>query len=385
MMRIIDCHYHNRFWSTDGECYLDTQKRYREQFGIDTINVLCAPGIENGSPNGGAGHNIMAAILKLEDEKVYAQGGLIYPWSHETNPTAPEYDLKTQVKEMMELGFDGVKMMESKPTTYKKLPYRIDSEYYKEFFAYLEEEQIPLLWHVADPEEFWDPEKVSDNAKEHGWFYGDGTYPTREQVYKEVYAILERHPKIKLVLAHCFFISGYPEQMKELLDTYENVCIDLTPGPEMFRDFSENREVWRELFEKYYNRFMFGTDINSGVDFYIRQRLVEDVVKFFTTGEEFTAFEFYGKEYAYTLRGFALDQEKCDYIFGKSFTEFMGGEPKKIDQKALKNYIERHAKHLSEGETKREILRYCKEKLVLGGKDDHVEYGKSDRNKELSL
>lgn len=362
-MRIIDCHYHNRYWSTDGECYLETQKKYREQFGIDTLNVLCAPGMDNGSPNGGAGHNIMAGILKSQDERVYVQGGLIYPTAAEKNPAAPEYDPKLQVQEMMEMGFDGVKMMESKPTTYKKLPYRIDSDYYKEFFAYLEEEQIPLLWHVADPEDFWDPDKVSDNAKEHGWFYGDGTYPSREQVYKEVYTILERHPKIRLTLAHCFFISGYPEQMKELLDTYENVYIDLTPGPEMFRDFSANREVWREIFEKYYNRFMFGTDVNSGVDFYIRERLVKDVVKFFTTDEEFLAFEFYGDEYAYHLRGFGLDQEKCDYIFAKSFEEFIGGEPKKLDKAAFKSYIERHAKHLVEGDTKDMILKYAREEL----------------------
>jgi len=185
-MRIIDCHYHNQYWFTDGECYLETQRRYREQFGVDTLNVLCAPGMDNGSPNGGAGHNIMAAILKSQDETVYAQGGLIYPSGSEPDPGAPEYDLKTQVQEMIEVGFDGVKMMESKPTTYKMLPYRIDSDYYKEFFAYMEAEQIPLLWHVADPEEFWDPEKVSSNAREHGWFYGDETYPSREQVYKAV-------------------------------------------------------------------------------------------------------------------------------------------------------------------------------------------------------
>lgn len=356
MMKIIDCHYHNRYWTFDGECYLDTQRIYRERTGVQTLNVLCAPGIENGSPNGGAGHNIMAAILKTQDESVYAQGGLIYPWSWESNPNAPEYDLKTQVQELMEVGFDGIKMMESKPDTYKKLPYRIDSDYYKAFFAYLEEKQIPLLWHVADPEDFWDPEKVSQNAKDHGWFYGDGTYPTREKVYQEVYTILERHPKIKLALAHGFFITRYPEQMKELLDTYENVYIDLTPNPEMFQDFSANREVWTDFFNKYYNRFMFGTDVNSGYDMDFRCYKVQSVVRFFTTDDAFHAFKG-------DVRGLALDEEKCAYIFGKSFLEFMGKPPKKVDTKALKEYVARHAKHIPEGETKQSILQYCAEKL----------------------
>lgn len=355
-MKIIDCHYHNRYWSWDGECYLDTQRIYREKMGVETINYLCAPGIENGSPNGGAGVNSMAAILKIEDEAVYAYAGLIYPWSSEPNPKAPEYDLKTQVQEVMALGFDGIKMMESKPDTYKKLPYRIDSDYYKDFFAYLEEQQIPLLWHVADPEDFWDPDRVSQNAKDHGWFYGDGTYPTKEKIYQEVYTILERHPKIKLVLAHCFFISRYPEKMKELLDTYENVCIDLTPGPEMFFDFDKNRGVWKEIFNQYYNRFMFGTDINSGYDLDYRRYKVESVVRFFTTEDEYQAF-------GGVVRGIGLDMEKCEYIFAKSFLEFMGKPPKKINKELLKEYVQRHAKHIPEGETKDSILKYCAEQL----------------------
>ena len=353
-MKIIDCHYHNRYWATDGECYLDAQKRYRDAAGLETLNILCAPGIENGSPNGGAGHNIMAAILKTQDDAVYAQGGLIYPWSWEKNPNAPEYDLKTQVQELMAVGFDGIKMMESKPTTYKKLPYRIDSEYYKEFFAYLEEKQIPLLWHVADPEEFWDPERVPQNAITNGWFYGDGTFPSKEQIYREVYTILERHPKLKLILAHCFFMSPYPEQLQMLLDTYENLCIDLTPGPEMFLDFSQNREVWSEMFRKYYNRFLFGTDINSGYDLEHRCEMVARAVRFFTTTDTFQGF-------GGTVQGLGLEPEICEYIFSKSFLEFMNAKPKKIDTEALKHYVDTHAKHIPEGETKTEILRYCRE------------------------
>ena len=122
-MRIIDCHYHNRYWATDGECYLETQKKYREQFGLDTINVLCAPGMDNGSPNGGAGHNSMAGILKSQDERVYVQGGLIYPTAAEENPNAPEYDPKFQVQEMMEMGFDGVNSKTS-------AKYKIKIKYY---------------------------------------------------------------------------------------------------------------------------------------------------------------------------------------------------------------------------------------------------------------
>ena len=356
-MKIIDCHYHNRHWFDGDKTYLEVQKEYRERNGLDTINVLCAPGNENGSPNGGTGHNCLAAILKIEDSKVYAQAGLQYPFPGD-DESSDEFDFKKQTEELRAMGFDGMKMMESKPTTYKKIKYRIDSEKYKEFFAYLEETGFPLIWHVADPESFWDPDKVSQNAKDHGWFYGDGTYPSRDQVYNEVYTILERHPKIKLILCHCFFISGYPQQMIDLLDKYENVYIDLTPGPEMYRDFSNNREVWMDIFNKYYKRFMIGTDVNTGCSDYIRDRLVQDMVRFFSTDDEYTGFEFYGEEYRYNLKGFKLDNEKCEYIFGKSMIEMFGHEPYKMDKKLFKEYVDKYAHRIPEEETRNEVVKY---------------------------
>ncbi len=356
-MIVIDCHYHNRHWFDGDKTYIDVYKKYCKDNNLATTNILCAPGIENGSPNGGVGHNCLAAILKLVDENAYAQAGLYYPITGE-DESEEQFDLVKQTEELMKMGFDGIKMMESKPTTYKKIKYRIDSDYYKEFFAFLEEKQFPLIWHVADPEEFWDTDKVSQNAKDHGWFYGDGTYPTHDRVYNEVYTILERHPKIKVILAHCFFISAHPEEVVRLLDTYENLYFDLTPAPEMYRDFSNNREVWMNIFDKYYNRFMFGTDVNTGVDEYIRKRLVEDVVRFFTTEDEFTGFEFYGEEYRYSLRGYGLDEEKCKYIFGQTLIDMMGHKPYKIDKALLKKYVQEKSDRIPEKETREEIVKY---------------------------
>jgi len=102
---------------------------------------------------------------------------------------------------------------------------------------------------------------------------------------------------------------------------------------------------------------MFGTDINSGFDLeFIKKSKVENVVRFFTTDDEYEAF-------GGTVRGFALDEEKCEYILGKNFIAYMGGKPKKINKEALKSYVKRHAKHMPEGETKDMILKYCAEKL----------------------
>lgn len=349
-MKIIDCHYHNDRWMFDGEDYFTALKKYREIVGVETINLLCMPGYENGFYNGGAAQNIMGAILKKEDASVFAFGGLIYP------SDGTEFDPVSQAKDLMAIGFDGIKMIESKPTSYVKLPYRIDSEHYKEFFVYAEAQQIPILSHVADPEDFWDPERAPEIAKKNGWFYGDGCYPSREQIYGEIYTILKRHPKLKIIFPHCFFLSRHPAQLEELLDTYENVCIDLTPGSEMYLDFSANREVWQRIFHKYYHRFMFGTDIHSVYDVDFRKQKVENVVRFFTTDD---VFSYFGK----TVHGLGLTQEQCDYIFGKSFLAFMSGNPKRIAPDALNAYITCHIENISDEEAKNMILQYRAEKL----------------------
>jgi hypothetical protein len=68
---------------------------------------------------------------------------------------------------------------------------------YDSFFAMLEKQMVPVLYHVADPEEFWDPEKAPSWAKEHGWYYGDGSYPSKEQLYTEAESVLKKFPGLK--------------------------------------------------------------------------------------------------------------------------------------------------------------------------------------------
>ena len=79
--------------------------------------------------------------------------------------------------------------------TEQKIPYKI----------YLEENEIPLLMHVNDPHNFWDPETAPPLARQNGWFYGDGTYSTHEELYEQVYAILAKHPTLCVTFAHFFY------------------------------------------------------------------------------------------------------------------------------------------------------------------------------------
>jgi hypothetical protein len=57
-------------------------------------------------------------------------------------------------------------------------------------WAVLEQEQFPVIFHVADPDVFWDRDGCPDWARAKGWDYSDGSYPSKEDLYGEVDTIL---------------------------------------------------------------------------------------------------------------------------------------------------------------------------------------------------
>ena len=72
--------------------------------------------------------------------------------------------------------------------------------------------------------------------------------------------MLDKHPNLKTILAHFFYVSDDIEEASRIMDTYPNVYFDITPGGEIFENFAKDIPAWREFFIKYQDRIMFGTD-----------------------------------------------------------------------------------------------------------------------------
>jgi hypothetical protein len=165
---------------------------------------------------------------------------------------------------LAQMGCDGIKMIEGKPDMRRMLPISpFDSPAYAPFWDEMESAGMPLLWHVNDPEEFWDPQRVPDWARQQGWFYGDGSYIDNEAQYAEVVHVLERHPRLKVIFAHFFFLSAQLPRLADLLDRFPNMSVDLTPGIEMYHNFQADLQASRDFFIKYQDRILFGTDIGA--------------------------------------------------------------------------------------------------------------------------
>ena len=59
-------------------------------------------------------------------------------------------------------------------------------------------------------------------------------------MYAEVDHVLERHPGLRAIFAHFYFLSADLKRAGRFLDEHPNVCLDLTPGSEMYDNFTRN-------------------------------------------------------------------------------------------------------------------------------------------------
>ena len=240
---------------------------------------------------------------------------------------------KKYTKFLQKMGADGIKIIEGKPNLRKGLPIPdFDKKVWDPFWKYCEESNFPILMHLNDPEEFWDINKVPSWAKEQGWSY-DKTYVNNEDQYHQMLTVLRRHPNLKIIFAHFFFMSHQLERLGKILDEFPNVMIDLTPGIEMYTNFQDDIEPTRVFFIKYQNRIIYGTDIgaravlgNQKIDAneclkraeLVRKFLELDQVEVHPDG----AFVPTGK--AMKIKGLKLDEESLDKIYYSNFVNFVG-------------------------------------------------------------
>jgi predicted TIM-barrel fold metal-dependent hydrolase len=318
-MPVVDCHTH----------FLDP-KRVRDILKVISIVGFNKVALLSLVDETKVNYNPEALLIKAQyPELFYAFGSLDYFSCFKGGESLP---LPEQVDLMENIGFDGVKMVEGKPSVRKLLGIRFDSSFYEGYFERLEKRHVPLLFHVADPEEFWDPEKVPSWAREQGWFY-DSTYPTKANLYEEVSNVLDKHSNLRVIFAHFYFLSGDIDAAYTFLDRYKNVFLDITPGIEMYYNFSNNHTSWRDFFIKYQDRILFGTDASSEQDvesaiariWFVRNFLEMDS-KFNLPSESDNLLK--GPEETFT--GLGLPETVLEKIYHNNFTNLVGCVPKKI-------------------------------------------------------
>lgn len=227
---------------------------------------------------------------------------------------------EVQAEKLLSLGADGIKFIDMCPDIYKMNKCGINHPKYDKLFELLENRGVPVLIHSADPEEYWIAPKD----------YSDGTYPSKEQIYQETLARIEKHPNLKVVLAHFFFLSNFPERAAEVLDAHPNVFFDLTPGWEMYVGFSKDIEGWKKFFIKYSDRILFGTDCNATKNF--NGEIFDLVYSALTHDHSVFNMPCYG---GHEIRGLDLPEEVLEKICYKNYIAFAGEKIAPVDKKGF--------------------------------------------------
>lgn len=334
--RIIDGHIHYAHYS-----YADSLMSILSDAGIDRLAVVCTPDQKRLSLVPDALH-----LKAQHPDKVYVFGGLDISSLFMTPEVAGEA-FAQYLDVLAAMGADGVKMIEGKVLIRKQLPIPdFDDPIYEPYWAKMEERNIPLIFHVNDPEEFWDPDRVPDWAREMGWFYGDGTFVNNEDQYQQVLNVLDRHPNLNVTFAHFFFLSAQLDRLASYLEKYPNMHVDLTPGIEMYHNFAHNPEKTRDFFLKYQDRIIYGTDIGARALLRDREAGIEpeeslariEVIRSFLENDgQFTltheGFLFGGHKAVF--HGIHLPDDVLDKIYFRNFIQFAGETPKPLNPEAI--------------------------------------------------
>jgi len=327
-MRIADCH--NHLLCAEG---LDVLAEVVTRVPLERFTVLSVPVTSEEWADS-------LSLAYLAKRRYPEQAYIFGSWNHSArlaNRPDAAVALGEQVRAQAASGIDGWKLLESKPDMRRTLGEPLDGPYYAAGFAALEALDLPLLWHVADPETFWDPATTPAWALAHNWGYGPA-FPSKESLYAEVECVLARHPRLRVVFAHFCFLSADLDRAARFLAAHPRVGFDLAPGIELLYNLSSNRDQARDFFIRHADRIYFGTDAGllrnasaDGVEARIRL-----VLRFLSTGETFRlppdADFLLGPPEDGLIHGLDLPAPVLERIAGANQLERVGDRPKPLDQ-----------------------------------------------------
>lgn len=326
--KTCDNHFHMKYPEKIDKS-LDILNLQRKYFNLDKVQLCCMPCYD-------MSENYKGFYLKSKLDGVYVSAGLRHYCDE--RDTADGY--LEQIKAAHRMGCDGIKMLEGKLKLHKTLKGKLCDEVFDKFYAYAEENRMPIVLHLGDPGFFWDINELKkysiyEYAIANNWLV-EPEDPSLEDLRAEVQAVLEKFPKLTLILAHFYFISNDIDRAEKMLNTWENLYFDLTPNAYMYSDFSKNYDKWRAFFEKHADRILYGTDTyvkacdESTVEKLhgLRPRLVR---LYLEKSEEFPE-RTLDQE---VIRPFGLDDKVLHQIYYGNFVRLYGEKPVPLNHKMI--------------------------------------------------
>ncbi|MGE5111630.1 MAG: amidohydrolase family protein [Acidobacteriaceae bacterium] len=211
-----------------------------------------------------------------------------YAWMDWTDLHTPGFFSRCveQLERMVDHGACGLKVWKDLGTSLRDASgelLRVDDERLAPMFEKAGDLEVPIMFHIADPDAFFMPidehnERYEELAAHPEW----GFYPShfnKDELLQQRDQIFARHPRTTFVAAH---VAERPEKLSyvsELLYKYPNLNVHIGA-----RSAELGRQPYtaREFFLKYSDRILFGTDLVPNVNMYrLHYRFLETADEYF--------------------------------------------------------------------------------------------------------
>jgi predicted TIM-barrel fold metal-dependent hydrolase len=159
----------------------------------------------------------------------------------------------------------------------------IDDERLDPLYEKAAELNVPIMYHIADPDAFFLPidatnERYEELAAHPEWSYY-GAHFGKLELLAQRDRVIARHPKTTFIGAH---VAEHPEDLayvSELLDRNANLHVDIGAR---CAELGRQPYTARDFFLKYADRILFGTDLIPEVSMYrLHYRFLETRDEYF--------------------------------------------------------------------------------------------------------
>jgi len=222
---------------------------------------------------------------------------------------------------MLDMGFDGFKTLEQHPRVRRATGKGLNDPSFEAFFKLANSRRSVMVCHVGDPRTNWDLSTATPEAIQLGRVYGDD-FLSLDALYAEMESVICQYPDMRFILAHFYFMSDNYDRVCRLLDEHPNVYLDLTPGGEMYVNFTKNPELWRAFFLRYSNRIILGSDSYAVGGGDVRYNLARNFL------EGSVPFDYFGS----TIMPISLPREALDDIYWNNVHALLGDAPKPVNR-----------------------------------------------------
>lgn len=331
------------------------QKDILEKFNYKSITLLSINEEVGKCPHAALMDNLKNIYIKHKlYPNIFAYAGLhLGP----PNSEVDENEYLEQAKIYHMAGYDGIKMFYNSGNYEAGYPW-LSSKAYVKFFDYMEKAAFPIIIHLGGPEALWKKENVPESQKH--WLKKELRIHLYD-MFKDFTTVMEKHPKLKIVLAHFGFITEHIDWAEEWLEKYENLYFDLTPSLFMYLDFQKNSVRWKEFFNKFQDRIIYGTDMGSNAEDFdnLEPEALYHVVRgFFEEKEPFT-------EFGETFYPINLTEDILKKIYNDNMLKlYPDDKPAKINKDYLKYEFEREEENSKVNQLARENYKIMKRELI---------------------